>query len=190
MSLLWLNPFIADQEAMMCDLEASTVCQELPPSERDVASLLPRAHSYCRWEDRQAYQSYKVLNEVYDRGWHMFLSQDIGRAALQVGVVCGQGWVWAGVNQEENGREGASSRAVSGFRIQREENMTAHRTTSWKISYNRKSWSIPCLLSISTNFISSFLAYWFSAHLFLTIFFFLTVSSVSVILLPFFSFPQ
>lgn len=52
----------------MCDLEASTVCQELPPSEGDVASLLPRAHLSCFWEDRQVYQSYKALNEVYDRG--------------------------------------------------------------------------------------------------------------------------
>lgn len=78
-----------------------------------------------------------------------FLLQDMGRvrAALRVGVVHGQGWRWAGINQEEGGREGASSRVVSGFKAQRGESKTAHRTTSWKIRYDRNETLIYTLSS-------------------------------------------
>lgn len=43
MSLLQANSLTSDPEAVKCELEASTVCQGLPHSERDIASLIPRA---------------------------------------------------------------------------------------------------------------------------------------------------
>lgn len=68
MSLLGLDSLIADQEAVMCDLEASTVYQVLPHSEAGVVSLLSSARSDCCWEDGEVCQSYRVLNEMYNRG--------------------------------------------------------------------------------------------------------------------------
>ena len=43
MSHLQANSLASDPEAVKCELETSTMCQGLPHSERDVASLFPRA---------------------------------------------------------------------------------------------------------------------------------------------------